>query len=106
MIPWALTCYKVPEKAKEIMKGSDTQKVDKANFNGCTLTAMPSLSWAKCFTKGVLAKESVKRMYFGGMRCPYCPPFTEKLKVFFNAVREAIGENAVKVIFCFQRLQH
>ena len=48
---------------------------------------------------GHLVPESVKIMYFGGEWCPYCPPFTAKLKNFFEIATRCFGQTAVQVIF-------
>ena len=38
-----------------------------------------------------------KLVYFGGQWCPYCPPFTAKLKVFYEVLRES--NKPIEVIF-------
>ena len=96
---WVLSSWKGPNEEKEILKGSESQLVDGANFDGFTMQPKHSLSWAANPSMGTLAKESIKLIYFGGMWCPYCPPFTKKLRVFFDVVRKVFGDKSVEVIF-------
>eukprot|EP00961_Rhodomonas_salina_P223013 3015762-Rhodomonas_salina.1 len=88
-----------PGTEKEVLKGSKAPKVDDANFNGFSMKPLPQMSWADKWEPAALAQDSVKLMYFGGMWCPYCPPFTEKLKAFFEIVRKEKGADALQVIF-------
>ena len=96
---WVLTCWEGPKEEREILWGSDSKVVDQANFEGFEMFPMEKLSWAEDGVEGKVAKDSIKLMYFGGMWCPYCPPFTKRLKIFFDIVREEVGKDLVEIIF-------
>ena len=96
---WVLTSWDDPDDETEILIGSESQKVEEADLEGFIMTPMARLAWKEDPACESLAADSIKLMYFGGMWCPYCPPFTKRLKIFFDIVREAFGQKIVEVIF-------
>jgi thiol-disulfide isomerase/thioredoxin len=96
---WVLSIHCDPEDETEILTGSESENVAKANFQGFTMTPLTTLTWDENQAAGKLAADSIKLMYFGGMWCPYCPPFTERLKLFYDIVWENIGPKCLEVIF-------
>jgi adenylate kinase family enzyme len=82
------------------------QKVDDADFgSNVIITAIPQKSFREIeadsdeYKEVRLKPNSVKLLYFGGMWCPYCPPFTAILKVFYERVLELKGPEALDVVF-------
>eukprot|EP01051_Picozoa_sp_SAG22_P001522 SAG22_NODE_61_length_23387_cov_34.380582_10_plen_1134_part_00 len=103
---WVMTKWEGPNAEQVLLTGASAEMIDDANFDGLTMTPIPALSWAQwefdCdgnSVKGALVPGSVTLIYFGGAWCPYCPPFTAKLKIFFDVARECFGRTAVQVIF-------
>eukprot|EP01052_Picozoa_sp_SAG31_P007919 SAG31_NODE_388_length_16371_cov_5.228982_6_plen_1081_part_00 len=97
---WVMTIWQNPYDEQVIATGTKSEKIDGTKFDDLLMTPVSTLSWASWITtKGILHTESVKILYFGGQWCPYCPPFTAKLKVFFEVARKCFGETAVQVIF-------
>jgi len=88
-----------PGTERDILQGETADKVDGANFNGFSMTPLPKLSLADTWEHEPLKTDCVKLMYFGGAWCPYCPPFTAKLKLFSEIVQEEMGADALQVIF-------
>ncbi|GMH48324.1 hypothetical protein TrVE_jg9366 [Triparma verrucosa] len=41
----------------------------------------------------VMNQSAPKLVYFSGMWCPYCPPFTAKLKLFYETLQDHFSEN-------------
>jgi len=77
---WILSSKVVPENPSsmedivsgpetEIIKGEVSDKVDGANFDGFSIVAKASMSWAATWEKGKLVPESVKLIYFGINAC-------------------------------------
>jgi thiol-disulfide isomerase/thioredoxin len=97
---WVMTAWQGPHEERVILTGTKSEKIDDAKFDRLVMTPSSKLSWAPWATaKGALEPDSVKIMYFGGEWCPYCPPFTAKLKSFFEVARKCFGDMAVQVIF-------
>ena len=98
---WLLTTWEGPDDETVILSGSNSEIVDQASFDGFTMSPLEKLSWATASSgaKGNLAQDSVKLIYFGGMWCPYCPPFTKKLKIFHDLIRKEEGKDVLEIVF-------
>ncbi len=122
--PWCLSVWNDPEHETELML-SEGETIDSVVFPGLKLAPAKEIKGMKDgYSNAVLAKESVKLMYFGGAFhpghkpilvlaliyvhvqnplhftgewCPYCPPFTKKLKLFFDIVAAQFGHEALQV---------
>ena len=98
---WVVTAWIGPDEEEEVQFTStnETDSFADANFEEFTKEAPCVYSWdAECTEKAELLEESVKMVYFTGMWCPYCPPFTAKLKKFFEIITEQFGSRALQVI--------
>ena len=84
---------------------NDCKDVKDADFKTVEILLSPCPEWIEIERNSSIFKEqrlqasSLKLLYFGGMWCPYCPPFTAILKVFYERVRELKGADAIDVIF-------
>ena len=100
---WVITAWEGPDEEEKVhfTSTNEAESFADVTFEEFVKSPPRNFSWVDpedVEEKVVLLEESVKLVYFTGMWCPYCPPFTAKLKKFFEIITEQFGSRALQVI--------
>mmetsp|Transcript_15281 Transcript_15281/g.23011 ORF Transcript_15281/g.23011 Transcript_15281/m.23011 type:complete len:1048 (-) Transcript_15281:291-3434(-) len=100
-VKWVLSYMTSPtgDDTVAFTSSNEAEKPLDVRFDEYTIEAPETYSWKAGAETSRPSGKSLKILYFGGKWCPYCPPFTAKLSLFFKAVREQKGEDAIDVVF-------